>query len=150
MARRSKYGPSITYSGPLFEKDVTKTFRGNARTLVLAIAKDGERMVREGIPRSSVAPHYADFVVGTAGALPGKGKDKWALTAAVRGSLHLTAKGYKGYGRVLETNELVTRKSRSGTAYTFTGRGLWIYRRVGNALRRGSKAARADLTKGLN
>lgn len=147
MARRSKYGPSITYSGPLFEKDVRKTFRANARQLVEAIAEDGERMVREGIPRSSVAPHYADFVHGRAKSLKGK---KWALTAAVSGQLHLTAKGFKGYGRVLETNELVTRKSRSGTAYTFTGRGLWIYRRVQNALRRGSKAARADLTKGLN
>lgn len=144
---RGKYGPSIQYSGPFFEKDIRKTFRGNARALVEAMAEDGERMARADLPRSGVAPHYADFVVGRAKSLKGR---KWALTAVVSGQLHLQSKNFKGYGAVIETDQTFTRRSRSGVTYTISGYGKWVYRRVANALRRGSKAARADLTKGLN
>ena len=144
---RGKYGPSIQYSGPFFEKDIRKTFRANARELVSAIAEDGERMVKDNLPRSSVSPHYSDFVMGRAKSLKGK---KWALTAVVTGTLHLHSKNFKGYGAVLETNESFRRSNGRGSTYTVNGFGKWVYRRVGNALKRGSKAARADLTKGLN
>lgn len=144
---RGKYGPTIQYSGPLFEKDIRKTFRSNARDLVGAIAKDGESMVRLNLPKSSDAPHYADHVEGRVRSLKGK---PWALTAVVSGQLHLQSKNYKGYGAVLETNETFTRRSASGTTYTITGFGKWVYRRVANALKRGSRTARADLTRGLN
>lgn len=147
MPRRSKYGARIEYSGPFFEKDVRKTFRANARALVSAIADDGASMVRTNLPKSADAPHYVDYVEGRAKSLRGK---KWALTAVVSGTLHLHSKNFKGYGAVLETNEPVTRRAKSGTTYTISGFGKWVYRRVGNALKRGSKAARADLTKGLN
>jgi hypothetical protein len=144
---RSRYGPSITYSGPFFEKDIKKTFRGNARNLVEAIAQDGESMVRSNLPKGPAAPHYADFVEGRARSLSGK---KWALTAVVTGQLHLQSKNFKGYGAVLETTETFNRRSRSGSTYTIRGFGKWVYRRVANALKRGSRTARADLTKGLN
>ncbi len=143
----SKYGARVEYTGPLFTVDVVKTFRQNARNLVEAIAEDGERMVQAMLPRSSVAPHYADFVEGRAKSLSG---NKWALNAVVTSKLHLSSKGYKGYGAVLETTDSFQRRSRSGNVYTVQGFGKWIYRRVGNALKRGSRAARADLAKGLN
>jgi hypothetical protein len=144
---RVKYGPAITYSGPFFTKDIKKTFRANARTLVTALAEDGESLVRTNLPKSAHAPHYTDHVEGRAKSLRGK---SWALTAVVTGTLHLQSKNFKGYGSVLENTETVTRRSRTGTTYTIRGFGKWVFRRVGTALRRSSKIARADLTKGLN
>lgn len=138
---RSKYGPSIQYSGPLFEKDIRKTFRANARDLVSAIAEDGERMVKENLTPGNgrLTGSYADAVQGRATSLRGK---KWALTAVVTSTRHLEMPNFRGYGTFLETGV------KGGAKTTF--RGLWVYRRVANALKRGSKAARADLTRGLN
>ena len=145
----ARRGVRIEYSGPFFEKDIRKTFRQNARELVAAIAEDGASMVRSNLPRSAEAPHYADYVEGRVKSLKGK---PWALTAVVSGTLHLYSKNYKGYGAVLETNEMFVRSTGgdNSTTYTIQGFGKWVYRRVANALKRGSKAARADLTKGLN
>lgn len=137
----SKYGPSIKYSGPFFEKDVRKTFRSNARDLVAAIAEDGERMVRDDLTpgHGRVTGRYADAVEGRARSLSGK---KWALTAVVSSTRHLQMPNFRGFGTFLETGL----RGKVQTAF----RGYWIYKRVANALRRGSKAARADLVKGLN
>lgn len=137
----SKYGPSIKYSGPFFEKDVRKTFRANARDLVSAIAEDGERMVRDDLTpgHGRVTGRYADAVEGRAKSLSGK---KWALTAVVSSTRHLQMPNFRGYGTFLETGL----RGKVQTAF----RGYWVYKRVANALRRGSKAARADLVKGLN
>jgi hypothetical protein len=141
MARRSKYGPSIEYSGPLFTKDVRQTIRGNARDLMLAIAQDGERMVKAELTPGNgrLTGQYADAVEGRAKSIKGK---KWAVTAVITSTRHLQMPGYKGYGLFLETGI----KGTTQTGF----RGLWIYRRVANALRRGSKVARADLVEGLN
>ena len=140
MPRVSKYGPAVTYSGPLFEKDVTKTFRQNARDLVSAIAEDGERMVKANLTTGNgrLTGRYADAIEGRAKSLRGT---KWALTAVVTSTRHLQMPNYRGFGAVLESGIKGKRQTRF--------RGLWIYRRVSNALKRGSRAARADLTKGL-
>jgi hypothetical protein len=136
-----KYGPSIKYSGPFFARDVKKTFRANARDLVTAIAEDGERMVKDNLTPGNgrVTGRYADAVEGRAKSLSGK---KWALTAVVTSTRHLEMPNFRGYGTFLETG------LRGKVMSSF--RGLWVYKRVANALRRGSKAARADLVKGLN
>lgn len=141
MPRRSKYGPSIEYSGPFFEKDIRKTFRQNARDLVSAIAEDGEAMVKADLTpgHGRLTGDYAEAVQGRVKSLSGK---KWALTAVVTSTRHLQMPGYRGYGKFLETGIKGQRQTRF--------RGYWVYRRVANALKRGSKAARADLTKGLN
>lgn len=141
MPRRSKYGPSISYSGPFFEKDIRKTFRVNARDLVAAIAEDGERMVRADLTpgHGRVTGDYAEAVQGRVKSLRGK---KWEVTAVVTSTRHLSMPNFRGYGLFLETGVKGGRKT--------SFRGLWVYRRVANALKRGSKAARADLTKGLN
>lgn len=144
--RRTKYGAAIEYSGPFFEKDPVKTFRGNLRGLVESLAQDGERMVKAELPRSAEAPHYADHVIGRAKALKGK---SWRMSAVVTGTLHLESKNFKGYGGVIETNETFQRRSASGSLYTVAGFGKWVYRRVGQALRRSVRVSTWDLTKGL-
>lgn len=140
MARQSKYGPRVEYSGPFFEKDIRKTFRQNARTLVLQIAEDAEKLIEGELNqhRGPDAPHIADHIEARAQALTGK---KWALTAVASSQLHLQLPGHKGYATVLETGD------RQGRAW---GRALWVFRRVGSAIKRTSRTARADLTKGLN
>ena len=137
----SKYGPSISYSGPFFSRDVKKTFRANARDLVTAIAEDGERMVKDNLTpgHGRVSGRYADAVEGRAKSLSGK---KWALTAVVTSTRHLEMPNFRGYGTFLESGK------RGKVQTTFPG--LWVYKRVASLLRRRSKAARADLTKGLN
>lgn len=137
----SKYGPRIEYSGPFFTKDIRKTFRANARDLVQSIAEDGASLVQQNLSPGNgrLTGRYADAVEGRATSLRGK---HWALTAVVTSTRHLEMPGFKGYGLFLETGI----KGRTQTAF----RGLWVYRRVGNALKRGSRVARADLTKGLN
>lgn len=141
MSRASKYGPAVTYSGPLFEKDVTMTFRQNARELVSAIAEDGERMVQANLTTGNgrLTGRYSDAIEGRAKSLRGT---KWALTAVVTSTRHLQMPNFRGYGAFLESGI----KGKAQTRF----RGLWVYRRVGNALKRGSRPARADLTKGLN
>lgn len=138
---RSKYGPRVEYSGPFFEKDIKRTFRQNARDLVKAIAEDGETLVKSNLTPGNgrLTGDYADAVNGRAVSLKGK---KWALTAVVTSTRHLQMPGFKGFGLFLETGI----KGAVKTAF----RGLWVYRRVGQALKRSSRAARADLTKGLN
>lgn len=138
---RSKYGPRIEYSGPFFEKDIKRTFRHNARDLVQTIAEDGEQMVQADLTpgHGRLSGEYADHVEGRVRSLTGK---KWELTAVVTSTLHLTMPGHRGFGLFLETG------IKGATQTRF--RGLWVYKRVGQALNRGSKAARADLVKGLN
>lgn len=138
---RSKYGPRVEYSGPFFEKDIKRTFRQNARDFVEDIAEDGERLVRADLTpgHGRLTGEYADHVEGRVHSLKGK---KWALTAVVTGTLHLQMTGHKGFGTFLETGV-------KGTKQT-SFRGLWVYKRVAQALNRGSKLTRADLAKGLN
>ena len=138
---KSPYGPRVEYSGPFFTKDIKKTFRQNARDLVLAIAEDGEQLVKANLTpgHGRLTGDYADAVNARVGSLKGK---KWALTAVVTSTRHLTMPGFKGFGIFLESG------IKGGRQTSF--RGLWVYRRVGQALKRNSRAARADLTKGLN
>jgi hypothetical protein len=139
--RRGKYGSKIEYSGPIFERDIRKTFRQNARDLVQAMADDGARMVKENLTpgHGRATGQYADAVEGRVKSLKGK---KWALSAVVTSTRHLQMPGFRGYGIFLETGVKGSRK----TAF----RGLFVYRRVGQALKRSAKAAYVDLTKGLN
>jgi hypothetical protein len=138
---RLKSGLSVEYSGPLFKNDVRKTFRQNARDLVSAIAEDGEGLVKAELTvgNGRLTGRYADAVQGRIRSLSGK---KWALTAVVTSTRHLEMPNFRGYGTFLETGR------RGKVQSTF--RGLWVYKRVASLLRRRSKAARADLTKGLN
>lgn len=137
----SKYGPRVEYSGPFFTKDIKRTFRQNARDLVQTIAEDGEALVKANLTpgRGRLTGEYSDAVNGRAVSLKGK---KWALTAVVTSTRHLSMPGFKGYGIFLETGV------KGGKQTSF--RGLWVYRRVAQALKRSSRIARADLTKGLN
>lgn len=141
MARRSKYGSAIQYSGPFFEKDVRATFRQNARTLVESIAEDAEGLVKQNLyaGHGRVTGQYADAVNARVRSLRGK---KWALTAVVSSTRHESMPGRRGYGIFLETGV----KGKRATSF----RGLWVYRRVASAIRRSSQIARANLTKGLN
>lgn len=135
---RSRNG--ITYSGPLFEKDIRKTFRQNARNLVETIAEDAEALVEANLTpgHGRLTGRYAESVEARVKSLGGK---PWALTAVVTATRHLQMPGRRGYGLFLETG----RKGGRQTAF----RGLFVFRRVSRAIRSGSKVARADLTKGL-
>jgi hypothetical protein len=141
MARRLKSGLAVEYSGPLFTKDPRKQFRANARDFVSAIAEDGEGLVKAELTlgHGRLTGRYADAVEGRARSLAGK---KWALTAVVTSTRHLQMPNFRGYGTFLESGK------RGKVQTTFPG--LWVYKRVASLLRRRSKAARADLTKGLN
>ena len=140
-SRKLKSGLSVEYTGPLFTKDVRKTFRANARDLVTAIAEDGEGLVKAELTvgHGRLTGRYADAVEGRARSLAGK---KWALTAVVSSTRHLEMPNFRGFGTFLESG------ARGKVQSTF--RGLWVYKRVASLLRRRSKAARADLVKGLN
>jgi hypothetical protein len=73
---------TITYDGPFFTKDPTKTFRGNARSMLRQMALEGARDVRAQlipgeatrrpisveIPRRRVSQHVAASVPYTPGA----------------------------------------------------------------------------------
>lgn len=138
---RSKYGPRVEYSGPLFEKDVKQTFRQNGRTMLLQIAEDGSDLVKQELAshRGSDAPHIADHIEGRVRSLKGK---PWQLTSVVSSQLHMQLPGHKGYMTFLETS------LKGGKPTSF--RGIWAFRRVGNAIKRTRRVAAADLTKGLN
>lgn len=151
LSRRApvKYkGTRVEYSGPLFEKDLTRTLRENMRKLVLTMAQDGAALAKQEFSNSfrghgdRVAGGYAEAIEGRAQSLRGK---PWALTSVVSSTRHLQMPGYKGYGQFLETG---IRGGKWGVQTSFSG--YWVYRRVGNAVRRSSRIARADLTKGLN
>lgn len=137
----SKYGPRVEYSGPFFTKDIRKTVWANMRDLVQAIAEDGEQLVKANLTsgHGRLTGDYADAVDGRARSLKGK---KWALSAVVTSTRHLTMPGFRGFGLFLETGQ------KGGRQTTF--RGLWVFRRVGQALKRTARAQRADLVKGLN
>lgn len=139
---RSKYGPRVEYSGPLFTVDVKKTFRQNARVMLLQIAEDGEQMVKAELAmhRGSVAPHISDHIEGRVKSLTGK---PWALTSVVSSTIHLQLPGHKGYAQFLEDGH----RGRSGIQTTF--RGYFVFRRVGAAIKRTRRPAAANLVKGL-
>lgn len=136
-----KSGLSVEYKGPLFSKDVRKTFRANARDLVSAIAEDGEGLVKAELTvgHGRLTGRYADAVESRVRSLTGK---KWQVTAVVTSTRHLEMPNFRGYGTFLESGV----KGKVQSAF----RGLWVYKRVASLLRRRSRAARADLTKGLN
>ncbi len=138
---RSKYGARVEYSGPIFTKDVRKTFRQNARVMLLQIAEDGADMVKQELSghRGAEAPHIADHIEGRVKSLSGK---PWQLTAAASSQLHMLLPGHKGYMTFLETG------IKGGKATAF--RGIYAFRRVGTAIKRTRRASQADLTKGLN
>lgn len=141
MPRQGKYGAKVTYSGPIFEKDVKKTFRQNARVMLLQVAEDGEQLVRSELSahRGAEAPHISDHIEGRVKSLSGK---PWQLTSVVTSQLHMTLPGHKGYMTFLETGMKGARQT--------TFRGLYVFRRVGSAIKRTRRAQQADLTKGLN
>jgi hypothetical protein len=137
----AKYGKRIEYSGPLFTKDVKKTFRANARDLLKAMAEDAEGLVKADLTpgHGRLTGDYAAAVAGRITSIRGK---HWALTAVTTSTRHLQMPGFRGYGTFLETG------IKGGRQTSF--RGYWFFRRAGNAIKRSSRIARADLTKGLN
>lgn len=113
-----KNGVQVELTGPFFTKDVTKTFRQNARVMLEAIAEEGEKAVKARAPyytgdKGDPNAHIRDFIRGRVRSLTGK---PWALTAVVSSLFHNynTQNGrHYGYGRKLERK---TRFFRRGIA----------------------------------
>lgn len=91
MARHDIAKESLTavLSGPFFTKDPRLTFRQNLRTMLEALASEGERSVKQILAggESGRAPiarlpghRVSEYVIGRVRALSGK---RWAVTAVV-------------------------------------------------------------------
>lgn len=109
---------TVELSGPFFTVDVKKTFRGNCRVMLSAIAEEGEKAVKARAPYytgdgGDPDAHIRDFIRGRVTSLTGK---PWQLTAVVSSLFHMfnTYNGkHYGYGRKLERK---TRFFRRGVA----------------------------------
>ncbi len=140
MARTSR-GParstkSVAFSGPFFTKDPVKTFRQNVRSLMDAVATEGESAVRSEIESHAgqmrrYTGHTARSVRGRTSSLSGK---RWQVSAVVS-----TDTG--GMDR--------TEAIRTKAAGASIERRWHPFRRVASALRRSKAAISADLTKGM-
>jgi hypothetical protein len=79
---------TIHLGGPFFRKDPTKTFRGNVRVMMAAVAAEGEADVKaqlaagEGgrLPIRRLGNRVRHHVVGRTRSIAGK---QWAVTAVV-------------------------------------------------------------------
>jgi len=88
VARKPKFASTITFDGPFFEKDPTKTFRQNIRELMDEIAAAGESDVKAQLqqgqgdryPLGMGLGRVSMHVVGRTKNLSGK---RWAVTAIV-------------------------------------------------------------------
>ena len=133
-------GGKIVYDGPLFTRDIQKTFRENARDMLQDIADDGALLIQQDLTpgHGRVTGEFADGVIGRVVSLRGK---KWQLTSVVSSTLHMTMPGHRGFAQFLEDGT----KGGVKTAY----RGLFISRRVAAAIKRTNRPDRADLMKRL-
>ena len=108
----------VELSGPFFTRDPRKTFRGNARVLLTAIAEEGEKATKARAPYYTGAggdpdAHIRDYIQGRMKSLTGK---PWVLTSVVSSLFHRynTYNGrHYGYGQRLERK---TRFFRRGIA----------------------------------
>jgi len=140
MARTSR-GParstkSVAFSGPFFARDVRKTVRQNIRSLMQAVAEEGESAVRAEIQshagqmRHSTG-HTAAHVRGRTKSLAGR---QWEVSAVVS----------------MDTRGMTAKEAiRTQAAAAGIERRWHPYRRVASALRRAKAVISADLTKGL-
>ena len=131
---------TIDVSGPFFHADIRKTFRQNARTLMEAIAREGEADVRAQLqagsgarqPIRQIGDRVSDHVHGRAAALRGKA---WSLHAVVS----VNNSGFS---------------ARQGislmAAAAQVERGTGAFRRTASRLRRARAVNNAELAKGLN
>ena len=132
MARLAKI--DIRLEGPFFHRDVKKTFRDNARALLLALAYEGAIPIRQALNehRSNRSHgHAADGIRAELGAIDGS---RWLISSAIHQTNTYPWPG--GGGRVYKGGKLEAK--------------IHIFRRVYLALRRSRKIASANLTKGLN
>lgn len=133
-------GGKVEYSGPLFTRDIRKTFRENARAMLQDIADDGALLIQQDLTpgHGRVTGEFADHVIGRVTSLRGK---RWQLTSVVSSTVHLTMPGHRGFAQFLEDGT----KGGTKTAY----RGLFVFRRVAAAIKRTNRPDRADLMKRL-
>jgi hypothetical protein len=143
-------------AGPIFTKDIRKTFRENVRDGLDDLAKEGAQAVAERIP---VGPgrhgeHLRDSIVGGTRALQGK---QWAVTAAIRNDLSPTLPNRRGYATWIETGVRkgtgkggrVSSADRRAAREAGGFRGVRAFARGATVMRQGIKRALSNLTKGL-
>jgi hypothetical protein len=144
------------YAGPLFTKDIRKTFRENVRDGLDELAQEGAKAVAERIP---VGPgrherHLRDSIVGGTRGFTGR---QWAVTAAIRNDLSPTLPGRRGYATYIETGVRsgsgkggrVLSADRKAVRASGGFQGVHAFARGASVVRAGIKAALANLTKGL-
>lgn len=136
MATRVK--TTIDLTGPFFTHDPAKTFQENVRTLMEAIAVEGEQDVRSQL----TATQDARVEVSVGG----------RVSQYVRGRVEsVTGKGWR-YNAVVSVD--TSRKSKRGAvaymaaASSIEGR-LHVFRRTTSRLRRARAINKAELFKGL-
>lgn len=132
----------IELSGPFFERDVKKTFRENARSMLAAMVAEGVIPIRQELNahRSSKQhPHAADGLRAELHSISGK---PWVISAAIH--------QYTVYpwGDAAKTASS-TRMQAQYKGGKLEAR-IHIFRRVYLALRRSRKITQANLVKGLN
>lgn len=132
---------TIDMSGPFFTHDPAKTFRANARTMLAAVAEEGQKDVEAqlrvgqggryplggGIRPNRVSGH----VVGRVTSLSGR---KWALTAVV-------SVNNKGLSQKQGIKLMAAASYLEGQTHAF--------RRTTGHLRRARAVNRAELFKGI-
>ncbi len=141
MARKGAV-TTIDLSGPFFEKDPRKTFRQNVRTMLDAMAAEGEADVRAqlGVIGSATLP---GLVRGyTTSIRTGR---HWVLSGAVG---HVTSRLDKTAATRANAILYGRRKGNHGVTVGVEGR-AHPYRKTKNRLNRSRAVNVAELTKGM-
>jgi hypothetical protein len=120
---------SVTYTGPLFTHDPSKTFRANARVMLKAMADEGQALARDTWPTLT-----GEGRAGTIGRVQSLSGRPWALYMVVSAQHvyawpHGGAKQYRG-GKVEAKRHM--------------------FRRAATSLRSSRALNRAELAKGMD
>ena len=137
MPRRAA-ATSIDMTGPFFTHDPRKTFRQNVRTLMIAVAREGEDDVKTQLasgkrdPISGGLGRTTDYVVGRAASV---GHRPWEVTAVV--SVNTSRLATEGAITVRAAASVVEAKTHA-------------FRKTTGRIRRARSINRVELLKGIN
>lgn len=138
-----EFGAKFNLTGPLFERDPTKTVRANIRDMLEEVAAEGERVVRANSPVLTGA--FQRGVVGRVESMSGK---RWALHAVIS-EQHVYPWGSRRGATIRSGRKAVATSSSAQYRGGKLERRLHMFANANRGLQSSRAAIGANLSKGL-